>query len=96
MTAPTIAPEVAAAARRRADEASAESLVRAREVYPERFAPDGTPLMRYEGSSWFDRLNSWRRAHGIPEVERTRELHPQPTPPTPRNTYSDERTEIPM
>lgn len=31
----------------------------ARVRYPERFAPDGTPLIRYRGATWVERRASW-------------------------------------
>jgi hypothetical protein len=71
--------------------ADPEVLARARAQHPERFAPDGTALIEYPGSDWFERLNAWRHANGQPEVERPHEKHPLPTPVAPRNTYSDER-----
>ena len=35
-----------------------EIWTRARERFPHRFAPDGTPLIRFAGSSWAERLES--------------------------------------
>lgn len=99
MTAPKITQERREAARRAAEVAAAASLVKARELYPERFAPDGDPLIKWAGSDWFERLNSWRVAHGMAAIERPKKIHPMPEKRLPENTYSAEPerpTEVPF
>lgn len=50
------------------DAMMADVNVRARVKHPERFAPDGTPLMGYAGRGWAERRATWDRRHG-PEPE---------------------------
>ena len=38
----------------------------ARTVHPERFGPDGAPLMGWAGTTWTERLASWYEAHEEP------------------------------
>jgi hypothetical protein len=43
----------------RQDRIGAEIRSVARSVHPERFAPDGSPLMGWPGRTWTERLASW-------------------------------------
>ena len=38
----------------------------ARDRYPERFAPDGSPLILYPGRDWNERRYAWRAQNGYP------------------------------
>lgn len=76
-----------------------EMLARSRQRHPERYAPDGTPLMDVHGTDWDDRRLTWAKRH--PEHPESagiiRAAHEKTTLTKVENTWSDgpESREVP-